>query len=454
MAVARELKRLLEQDAKLVLAARNIKVLSSLGWPTRMAEDFLAAWRAGNPKLPEVQLKKSDLKDECAALARIASQCDVAHPIGRFLNQTANSYIAAARMLEAVGTQAFTELSIALYGSPTEHLGKLTSLTMAEDFIQITSDFADAVGSEGVDVLAPELVAYELKKEADEFFSAHDVQVVVDPTLTAKAAAGAEKVRLRGQTLFSKADVDQLLQHELFVHSATMLNGRAQPWLKSLGLSSPRTTVTQEGLATFAELITATMDLTRLRRIALRIKGVHMALTGADFIEVFKFFLSSGQSEQESFQSAARVFRGGDVRGRHVFTKDVVYLKGLFSVHTFLRKAIELRKIDYPKWLFVGRLALGDVLLLEPFMDRRTSEELEKVDQVVAHGAAETEAALEALPKINGIPALVRPPLYMPRWVAHRERLAAYLSYALFANRLRLSDIKLEDFVSDLHLDS
>jgi len=225
-------------------------------------------------------------------------------------------------------------------------------------------------------------------------------------------------VRIRGYTSFSPAEIEQLLEHELYVHSATMLNGRAQPHLKSLGLGAPRTTCTQEGLATFAEMITATMDLSRLRRIALRIKGIHLALEGGDFIEVFRFFLDAGQSPKESFQSAARIFRGGDVRGRHVFTKDIVYLKGLCAVHTFLRKAAALRKIDYPQYLFAGRLTLGDVMTLEPYIES----------------------------------GFIARPLYQPRWVANRDGLAAYLSYAAFTNKLRLADVELSDFEDELPL--
>lgn len=426
----REIQRFIEQDAKLVEAARHIKVLSALGWPAETAEEFLRGYAQGHPRLPEIHYPKVDLSAQRKALADIARMCDPGHPIGRYLNQTANSYIAGARMLESVGTKAFRELSEALYGSPSERLGRLTNLQMAEDFIQITSDFAASLEpTSDAQCLSPEVVAYELKRRADDFFTSHNIQITIDPHLAAKAAAGAERVRIRGMTSFSQGDIEQLLQHELFVHSATMLNGRGQPYFKSLGLGAPRTTGTQEGLATFAELITSTMDLSRLRRIALRIKGIHMALEGGDFIETFRFFLASGQSQIESFQSAARIFRGGDLRGTYVFTKDVVYLKGLFSVHTFMRKAIEARKIDFPKWLFIGRLALGDLISLEPFIDR---------------GQADSTA---------GYPPVIRTPLYLPRWVANREGLAAYLSYAVFANRLNLSEIRLEDFVSDLKLE-
>jgi len=42
------------------------------------------------------------------------------------------------------------------------------------------------------------------------------------------------------------------------------------------------------------------MDLARLRRIALRVRAVHLAETGANFIEVFQHLVESEQTEQES----------------------------------------------------------------------------------------------------------------------------------------------------------
>jgi uncharacterized protein (TIGR02421 family) len=385
-----------------------------LGWPARCYDDFMAGWQKGRPELPRVEYGKFDLTDKRIALQAIITQCDASHPVGRYIVQTAASYIIAARMLESVGKPEFRVLSEILYGNPTDRLGTFSNLTLADDFIRITGDFAAALDEgDAAATIEPEAVQRELKAKADAFFAPARVEVVIDPNLASKAAAGAERVRIRGRTKFSPSEIDQLLEHEVYVHSATMLNGRGQPHLKSLGLGSPRTTGTQEGLATFAELITATMDLSRLRRIALRIKAIHQALEGGDFIDLFKFFLAAGQSEKESFQSTARIFRGGDVRGRHVFTKDVVYLKGLLSVHTFLRKAIEQRKIDYPRFLFIGRVTLGDIISLEEFVNQ----------------------------------GYVASPRYQPRWVANRDGLAAYLSYSVFTHQLNLAEIKLVDFI-------
>ena len=41
-----------------------------------------------------------------------------------------------------------------------------------------------------------------------------------------------------------------------------------------------------------------------------------MALSGADFVQVFRYFLEAGQNEAESFSSTQRVFRGVPLTGR------------------------------------------------------------------------------------------------------------------------------------------
>jgi uncharacterized protein (TIGR02421 family) len=406
-------------DRRLVLVASSIKLLSTLTWPQVHQEVFLAAWRSKNPHLPKVDYHIPDLNLQCAELLSIARECDADDRIGSYLRQTALSYYYAGLMLQNLATPQFLELSTLLYGGSQEKLGRLTNVSFADEFISITDDIsASTAPSESANCMLQTAVIAELREAADSMFGHGELSIVADRRLTSKAAAGGERVRIRDGATFTNSEVLQLIQHEIFVHAATARNGRAQPHLKSLGLGSPRTTCTQEGLATFAELITATMDLSRLRRIALRIKAIDVACSGGDFIDVFRFFLHAGQSEVESFQSCSRIFRGADPKGINVFTKDVVYLKGLFSVHTFLRKAIEQRKIHYPEYLFIGRLTVGDVLTLEDCIDR---------EQI-------------ALPK------------FKPRWITNRDCLAAYLSYAAFANRLSLESVKLEDFISPLEL--
>ena len=412
----KELERFTSLDARLVDAAKNIKVLSQLSWPPELCAEFLQNWHAGKPQIPVSPHKPLDFSQECVALQKIVDEAGTDHPVGRYISQTAYSYILAAKMLANVGKPDFTHYSCQLYGEPGDRIGKtpITNLLAAEHFIKATDEFEDLpedLGESGKHYTSEEIVAM-LKRDFDAFFPNHKLQVVLDDKMLAKATAGAQRVRIRSGTTFTGVDVQQIAQHEGFVHAATMINGREQPHLKSMGLGSPRTTSTQEGLATFAELITNTMDLSRLRRIALRIKGMHLAIEGADFIEVFKFFMDTGQSDYESFQSTARIFRGGNPSGGVVFTKDVVYLQGLMFLHTFLRKAIHSRHHEYAMYLFIGRITLGDILALKPFIDS----------------------------------GYISKAIYMPDWAAHAECLAAQLCYSIFSSRINIASVRYKDF--------
>ncbi|MCB0346659.1 MAG: DUF1704 domain-containing protein, partial [Bdellovibrionales bacterium] len=246
-------------------------------------------------------------------------------------------------------------------------------------------------------------VADQIRLALDVTIGEHEVDVVVDPQLVSKAAAGAERIRIRGSTCFSLLDVKQLVEHEALVHTLTLTNGRKQKHLRCLGDGSPRTTKTQEGLALFAELITNAMDVSRLRRISARVKAIDMALGGADFVEVFKYFIDIGQTPMESFYSAMRVFRGGDVRGYVAFTKDTVYLEGFLMVHSFFREAIEAGNYLYPHYLFAGRLTTEDVVLLEELFEDGT----------------------------------ISMPQYEPQWVKNRSSLMAFLVYSSFLRELQ-----------------
>ncbi|MFT5585483.1 MAG: hypothetical protein ACI9VR_003075, partial [Cognaticolwellia sp.] len=207
--------------------------------------------------------------------------------------------------------------------------------------------------------------------------------VEVSDAISAKATAGARRIRLRADAQFSAQTMRQLLEHEAKVHAYTKRNGAEQPVLSCMGLSSPRTTMDQEGLATFAELITDTMDHRRLRRIALRVVAVASAMEGASFTEVVDLFQEGGQDKVESFQSAARVFRGGNGRDGVVFTKDIVYLAGLLRVQAFFVQAFRAQRMHLPIRFFAGRWTLGDARDLESCFEEGLLLEAQRVPEWV-----------------------------------------------------------------------
>lgn len=404
-----------ELDSRLVAATEDIRVLGSLAWPPKVLAEFLPAWERGAPRMPHIEHPRIDLGTEIELLHDIMSRCDPYHPVSRYIYRTAESYVIAADMIQNMGTPVFTELSRALYGAPTDPIGPtgVSNLEACRHFVGMSDDFIQSCYLPDASYsLSAQHVAKKLRERINPVFVRHPIKVVIDAGMSSKAAAGARRVRLRDATCFSEHDLGQLIEHEVFIHSLTAINGREQPYLKSMGLGAPRTTCTQEGLATFAELITDAIDINRLRRIALRVQAIHIALEGADFIDVCRFFLDAGQNHQESFYSAMRVFRGGDVHGRIAFTKDAVYLQGLIYVHTFMLKAIQAGKPEYVHYLFSGRMALGDVIELDPWFRDGS----------------------------------VAAPLYEPGWARNRPALVAFLIYSVFNTRLELGAIDLRDF--------
>lgn len=406
-------------DTRMVKAVRGIRLLSMVSWPADEQQRFLGTYARGAALLPQHVYPKHDFSEARRELDVISAEADPAHPLGHYIVDSARSWSIAAELLECLGTNEVMTHSVRLFGRPDEKLpgDGPTTREAARHFIDIANELDRELlaPSEQVAISATAL-KLQLQSDLDDFFDARVIEVVLDPELLAKAAAGATRIRLRAGAAFSDYDRHQLLQHEAFVHSLTALNGREQPQLQSLSLSSPRTTATQEGLATFAEQITGSIDIERMKRVSLRIEAVAMALDGADFIEVFRYFLDAGQNEIESFSSAQRVFRGVPTTGGAAFTKDTVYLRGLIGVHTFFRWALRQRKLRLCRMLFAGKMTLGDVQRFEPMFDC---------------GA-------------------LLPPRWLPQWLARANGLAGMLAFSLFANRIRLDQIAAGEGMLDL----
>ena len=405
-------------DARMAKAARAIRLLSLVSWPASEQQSFFADLDRGNARLPVYQYPRHDFSDARHEFEAIIAAADPAHPLGIYLIESARSWAVAAELLENLGTPRVTDLSVVLFGKPDHTLpGGATTRQAANHFIAIANELDRELlaPSEQVAISATSL-ALQLQASLDDYFDARVITVELDPDLIAKAAAGPNRIRLRAGAAFSDYDRHQLLQHEAFVHSLTALNGQQQAVLPSMALSSPRTTATQEGLAVFAEQITGSIDIERMKRVSLRIEAVAMALEGADFLQVFDYFQDAGQDRVESFTSAQRVFRGVPTTGGSAFTKDTVYLRGLIGVHTFFRWALKHRKLRLCRMLFAGKMTLADVQRFEPLFDSGD----------------------------------LLPPRWLPEWVARANGLAGMLAFSLFANRIRLEQIMDAETVVDL----
>ncbi len=301
-------------------------------------------------------------------------------------------------MLEARGTRGLYEASARLYGHPLEPFAgqTTTSLDLANHLDSILGSPGPATGSSGK-LLSAEQTAELLQRRMGRAFRGATVRVEVSSHLTADAAAGANRIRIKRGRMFGQETVDYLEQHEGYVHLATTLNGHRQAILPILEKASPRAVRVNEGLAVFSEWASHTMTLRRLRRLVDRVLAIRMAEEGADFLDVYRHFLRRGEKEM----AARRVFRGGDLRGGAPFTKDSSYLGDFLRIYNFARVAAKRRRMDLLCLLFAGKVTLQDI----PVLSR------------------------------HALAGEVRAPRYLPPWMRHRDWLTAHMAISFSPRR-------------------
>lgn len=405
MAVPERLVGLLrEASAEILDAQRPIRVLRALAWPEEVEQEFFAAKAKELPR-PTYRVSP-DLAPSLERFRALAAKLSGQSEIERFLRDTCASMATAARMLASVGTKEFYFHSVELYGRPASLSSdrKTTNLDLAEHFDQVIAGFAPPLEAVDRPSMNAEEAATALRQRYEEFFG-RGVRVTLVDGGVANASASADEIKLKRDAMFSARDLRQIEFHEGHVHMATALNGRAQPLTPFVGQPSPRTTSTQEGLAVLTEFLTRSTSLPRIRRLSDRTLAIQMAEDGADFLDLYRFFLGRGHDEENAFDNARRVCRGGLVEGGAPFTKDVCYLDGLLRVTNFLRIALVKGQTEYVRLLFAGKLAVEDV----PLFGRLLRE------------------------------GLVKEPQFMPAWAQDLAYLTAFMAYAAFLGESDLS---------------
>ena len=393
-------------------AAQKTRVLSHLAWPASVRDDFFSHNAKELPRVKYPDYNAAPVLDLIAQARAMMRQIDCAADtsVSAWLERQAVAVETSARMLMACGTASFFEHSSSLYGAPGDPLIDQTStaLTLAHDFDEALSQLdgfnKQFLTQRSVD---SEELAAKIEVAVQDLFGEDAPTVMIVDELSANALAGRQRIRIRRDAEFNDKDIEQLIHHEAGVHVATSLNGHYQQYLPILASSHAGTTRTQEGLAVFSEFITGSMDLDRLRRLSDRTIAIDMAAQGADFLEVYGYFLERTESETQAFENARRVFRGGVLSGGAPFTKDIVYLDGLIRVHNFLRALVANGRADCLLLLFCGKLDLEDIPLLS---------ELSSAGYCLA-------------------------PRYLPAWARDMRFLLSYLAYSGFLNTINLARV-------------
>lgn len=152
--------------------------------------------------------------------------------------------------------------------------------------------------------------------------------------------------------------VEPLVHHEVGTHVVTYQNAARQP-LTLLTVGLPGYDETQEGLAVLAEYLTGGLDPRRLRVLAARVVAVRLMLDGAGFPEIFEALRATHRlPPRTAWSIAVRVVVGGGS------VKDAIYLRGIMRILETLADGTDLEP------LFVGKLALDHVPLIQDLLDR------------------------------------------------------------------------------------
>lgn len=405
---------------RIVEAQRPIRILDAVKWDAEVEAAFFEnearelpridrAYYEANPLPYDPKTKREEFQEIGRDITRELGQFN---PLAKIMLRICDEYQSVVRMLEARGTPDFGFLSQQLYGSagdafhagePTlADLGVMMSNALANIDASLVFHEEPRTISGGDAVTMLQFLLDAAFKETD-----NDVRVVLSDGIVADAAAGSDYIKLRKDAEFSQRDLEVLEVHEGWVHIGTTINGQNQPYCTFLSKGPPSSTITQEGLAIFMEIVAFRSHPGRLRRITNRIQAIEMAENGADFLEVYEFLLDQGITPRECFAGTARVFRGSTPNGAP-FTKDLSYSKGFVQVYNYIMLAVRKGRLERIPFLFCGKTTLEDI---------RTLADLE------------TEG-------------IVAPPAFLPPQFADLNALAAFMCFANFLNSLDLKQVE------------
>ena len=402
----KEKDRLSKLSELIFMASRKVKILRHIAWPEKVRTTF---FKNNCTKMPEITYPNYNDTD----LDFLLSQTEQYYgdtPYDEWLKKKAIEIRKSSELLTVCGKKEFFKISSDIYGLPTSFLHDKNTMPrdLSDRFEQIVNSINS---SELMQMHSPKIssdvVVDRISKSVNAYFGKDAPQLKIVQELSAKATASSKMIKIRKNGEFDETDIKQLINHEAYVHVATTINGRAQRKMRILGSNYGSITKTQEGLAVFSEFITGSIDVDRMRRISDRVIAIQMSIDGADFLDIFKFFLDKCGSENQAYDSTRRIFRGGLLTGGAPFTKDIVYLDGLIRVYNFFRSAIAQGKTECIQLLFSGKMDLDDI----PIVHSMYKE------------------------------GLVEKPKFIPPWATDLNFLICYFSFSVFLENINYDKV-------------
>jgi len=405
-------------SSRIIKAQEPICVLDAIKWDDSLMQEFFKNKEKKLPAVDEEYYAKYPLgfdpDDKISEFRKIVrdtkNQLGQFSTITRLIERRCENYCKTVRMLGARGTKQFSELSMELFGGAQDafypdgprlcELGQLLG-----DVLHSLSH--EMITKEDEKQYSAEEAKDILQERLSHFFSEKDqVKVVIDDTMVADAAAGADSIKINSKVRFSERDLKYLEVHEGWIHIGTTINGANQPYCTFLSKGSPACSVTQEGLAIVTEVFTFSSSPVRMLKITNRVKSIDLVSDGANFIDIYRFFKEQGYSDVDSYSYASRVFRGS-APTLGPFTKDLSYAKGFLLIYNYIRLAVQQNLIHHIPMFFVGKLLI---------------EEIHDLLELSKQG-------------------LVDPPIYMPPQFKDLSALSTWMCFSVFLNKFDLETV-------------
>jgi uncharacterized protein (TIGR02421 family) len=404
---------------RLVEAQRPIRILDAIKWDDDIERAFFAAGGRELPPVTRAYYERRPLPfDPERKLQEFhLIERDVRRQLGEFnapgsiMARMCQEYREVVHLLTHRGTPTFAAISERLYGSAGDsfHAGDPNLADLGHMMSDILDNLShETIFGRGEETLDAGQTVLSLATRLQDYFEDAAVRVKLSDGIVADAAAGSDYIKIRQDARFTPRQVRLLEVHEGWVHLGTTLNGQNQPVCTFLSKGPPSSTVTQEGLAVITEIFAFASHPGRVRRLTNRIEGVALAEAGANFLEVYRYFLQEGYDEHESYQHTMRIFRGSLPEGCGPFTKDLCYSKGFVLIYNYIRLAVRRGMARRVPLLFCGKTTLADIKTLAQLVDE----------------------------------GLVVPPRFVPPQFADLHALSAWMCYANFLNRLSLKRIE------------
>jgi uncharacterized protein (TIGR02421 family) len=352
-------------SSRLVAARRGLNVLSVLRWNRHTEDLFLAHGGRELPAVTPAYYRAHPLGfdvdaklDEFSALEReIHAALGTEDGAGRIMQRICRESALMVRMLSARGSRDFGTFARELYGAADDVAARLSNSAWpggSQSAVHGLDRTSGVFGApEAARLLALRLVRYFKDRNA--------FRIAIDDRLQADAVAANGCIRLKANACFTPLDMDTLEVHEGWVHVATTLNARAQESCTFLSRTTGSATVTQEGLAVVAESLAGALHTGRASRLLDRVHAIRWAEHGADFLDVYRFFLSRNMLPREAYRQAVRVFRGSLPAGMGPFTKDLSYVRGFLEIADLIRRELAAGRVDRIPLLFSGKTSTADL---------------------------------------------------------------------------------------------